>query len=235
MGTHYFQWADQPATGRFDGENYNIGLVDVTDRPYPGLVEALKQTHRRVLRLHMGISKLDPRAAGRELTAARTGRAWRAWHGRLRLGRSALPAQAHRDQEPRHREQGEGQGQRDRRLGEAGQEHLPGLGRRSRVSGLLEFRITPTRAFVFPRGRNAVSDANVVVADSGRTIPRPRSEGRIANWMAAARAARPTIATKSVMMIPGLTFTSWVCARHRGERRRGRGVTGRHARAARAF
>jgi hypothetical protein len=54
VGTHYFQWADQPSTGRFDGENYNIGLVDVTDRPYPDLVDALKKTHRRVLRLHSG-------------------------------------------------------------------------------------------------------------------------------------------------------------------------------------
>ena len=54
VGTHYFQWADQPSTGRFDGENDNIGLVDVTDRPYPELVEALKETHRRVLGLHSG-------------------------------------------------------------------------------------------------------------------------------------------------------------------------------------
>jgi hypothetical protein len=54
VGTHYFQWADQPSTGRFDGENYNIGLVDVTDRPYPDLVEALQETHARVRRLHSG-------------------------------------------------------------------------------------------------------------------------------------------------------------------------------------
>jgi hypothetical protein len=54
IGTHWFQWVDQPATGRFDGENYNIGLVDVTDRPYPDLVAALKETHRRVLRVHLG-------------------------------------------------------------------------------------------------------------------------------------------------------------------------------------
>jgi hypothetical protein len=54
IGTHWFQWADQPSTGRFDGESYNIGLVDVTDRPYPELVESLKQTHRRVRRLHAG-------------------------------------------------------------------------------------------------------------------------------------------------------------------------------------
>jgi len=58
VGTHYFQWADQPSTGRFDGENYNIGLVDVTDRPYPDLVGALKETHRRVRGLHSG--ELEP-------------------------------------------------------------------------------------------------------------------------------------------------------------------------------
>jgi hypothetical protein len=58
VGTHYFQWADQPSTGRDDGENYNIGLVDVTDRPYPDLVEALKEAHRRVLRLHS--AELEP-------------------------------------------------------------------------------------------------------------------------------------------------------------------------------
>lgn len=66
VGTHYFQWADQPATGRFDGENYNIGLVDVTDRPYADLVEALKATHRRVRRLHAGeIAPTGERAAAR--------------------------------------------------------------------------------------------------------------------------------------------------------------------------
>jgi hypothetical protein len=54
VGTHYFQWADEPSTGRSDGENYNIGLVDVTDRPYVELVTALAQTHARVLRLHRG-------------------------------------------------------------------------------------------------------------------------------------------------------------------------------------
>ncbi|HXY40515.1 MAG TPA: hypothetical protein VEQ10_12645 [Vicinamibacteria bacterium] len=54
IGTHWFQWADQPSTGRFDGENYDIGLVDVTDRPYPDLVSALQETHRRVRGLHTG-------------------------------------------------------------------------------------------------------------------------------------------------------------------------------------
>jgi hypothetical protein len=54
IGTHYFQWADQPCTGRFDGEAGNIGLVDVTDRPYPHMVEALKESHARLHAVHSG-------------------------------------------------------------------------------------------------------------------------------------------------------------------------------------
>jgi hypothetical protein len=54
IGTHYFQWADQPVTGRFDGEAGNIGLVDVADRPYPLMVEALQKTHARIREVHAG-------------------------------------------------------------------------------------------------------------------------------------------------------------------------------------
>jgi hypothetical protein len=54
IGSSWFQWVDQPNTGRFDGENYNIGLVDVTDRPYPELIEAIKTTSRRLLAVHGG-------------------------------------------------------------------------------------------------------------------------------------------------------------------------------------
>ena len=43
VGCHYFKYADEPLTGRpGDGENYNIGLVSVTDTPYPELIEAAK-------------------------------------------------------------------------------------------------------------------------------------------------------------------------------------------------
>jgi hypothetical protein len=38
IGSSWFQWVDQPCTGRMDGENYNIGLVDLTDRPYADLI-----------------------------------------------------------------------------------------------------------------------------------------------------------------------------------------------------
>jgi hypothetical protein len=58
VGTHWFQWIDQPATGRNDGENYNIGFLDVTDRPYQELVEASKRTFSRLLDVHSG--KIPP-------------------------------------------------------------------------------------------------------------------------------------------------------------------------------
>jgi len=54
IGTHWFQWIDQPPTGRNDGENYNIGFVDVTDRPYNELVNAAKETFRRLFDVHSG-------------------------------------------------------------------------------------------------------------------------------------------------------------------------------------
>jgi len=54
IGTHWFQWIDQPPTGRNDGENYNIGFVDVTDRPYNELVNAAKETFGRIYNIHSG-------------------------------------------------------------------------------------------------------------------------------------------------------------------------------------
>ena len=54
IGAQWFQWWDQPSTGRQDGENYNIGWVDVTDRPYSDLVNASKETFRRLLDVHSG-------------------------------------------------------------------------------------------------------------------------------------------------------------------------------------
>jgi hypothetical protein len=46
VGCHYFKYADEPLTGRpGDGENYNIGVVSVTDTPYPEFLEAAKAVH----------------------------------------------------------------------------------------------------------------------------------------------------------------------------------------------
>jgi hypothetical protein len=58
VGAHWFQWIDQPATGRRDGENYNIGWIDVTDRPYHELVAAAKATHAKIEALHAG--RIEP-------------------------------------------------------------------------------------------------------------------------------------------------------------------------------
>lgn len=42
VGTHWFQYGDQPYTGRSDGENYQIGFVDICDTPYPETIEAIR-------------------------------------------------------------------------------------------------------------------------------------------------------------------------------------------------
>ncbi len=38
VGYHWFQYSDQPAQGRFDGENSNFGLVNIEDEPWTILV-----------------------------------------------------------------------------------------------------------------------------------------------------------------------------------------------------
>ncbi len=43
VGAHWFQHTDQMVTGRGDGESYQIGFVDIVDRPYPELVAASRR------------------------------------------------------------------------------------------------------------------------------------------------------------------------------------------------
>ena len=43
VGTHWFQYGDQSTTGRGDGENYNIGFIDIADVPYPAMVGAARE------------------------------------------------------------------------------------------------------------------------------------------------------------------------------------------------
>ena len=55
VGCHWFQYVDEPVTGRtHDGENYNIGFVDVTDTPYPELSEAARAINGKIYRLRAG-------------------------------------------------------------------------------------------------------------------------------------------------------------------------------------
>jgi len=43
VGTHWFQYSDQAFTGRGDGENYQIGFIDICDNPYPEIVNAARK------------------------------------------------------------------------------------------------------------------------------------------------------------------------------------------------
>ncbi|MEO6541797.1 MAG: hypothetical protein ABIN74_12415, partial [Ferruginibacter sp.] len=54
LGAHWFVWRDEPVLGRHDGENYNIGMVDVTDRPYKELADAAKATNKQLFDVHSG-------------------------------------------------------------------------------------------------------------------------------------------------------------------------------------
>jgi len=54
LGAWWFQWSDEPVMGRFDGENYNIGFIDSTNRAYADLVESAKLTNKRLFDVHSG-------------------------------------------------------------------------------------------------------------------------------------------------------------------------------------
>ena len=54
VGAHYFQYNDQSSLGRFDGENYNIGMVDVCMREYPELSSYAEETHRAMYEVAVG-------------------------------------------------------------------------------------------------------------------------------------------------------------------------------------
>jgi hypothetical protein len=43
VGVHWFQLTDQLVTGRGDGECYQIGFLDIVDRPYPEMIKASRK------------------------------------------------------------------------------------------------------------------------------------------------------------------------------------------------
>ncbi|HEV2454505.1 MAG TPA: hypothetical protein VGY98_09595 [Verrucomicrobiae bacterium] len=54
VGADWFQYYDEPTHGRFDGENYNFGLVDIHDQPYQALIAAARS-------LDLAAIKSEPR------------------------------------------------------------------------------------------------------------------------------------------------------------------------------
>ena len=54
VGTHWFQYCDQAISGRVDGENYQIGFVDVCDNPYPEIVDAARKIGNKMYKIRYG-------------------------------------------------------------------------------------------------------------------------------------------------------------------------------------
>ncbi len=54
VGAHYFLLNDEAVLGRFDGENWQIGLVDVCHLPYPEITQAARASHERLYAVRRG-------------------------------------------------------------------------------------------------------------------------------------------------------------------------------------
>jgi len=54
VGYHWFQYSDQPAQGRFDGENSNFGLVNINDEPWVILVTRATSVNLKAEIMHVG-------------------------------------------------------------------------------------------------------------------------------------------------------------------------------------
>jgi hypothetical protein len=61
IGTHWFQYYDEPMGGRSDGEDYNMGLVDIYDQPYEEVVASFQRTNALLPRLHAQANRSRPR------------------------------------------------------------------------------------------------------------------------------------------------------------------------------
>ncbi|MDQ7779704.1 MAG: beta-agarase [Planctomycetota bacterium] len=59
VGYHWFEYIDQPALGRSDGENSNYGLVNEKDEPWETLTAEMKRTNREVYKLHRGSGQAE--------------------------------------------------------------------------------------------------------------------------------------------------------------------------------
>lgn len=74
VGTHWFQYADQATTGRGDGENYQIGFLDIADTPYPETIRAVRDVGYAMYRTRFGGGSTRYRARVRALTPCGPGR-----------------------------------------------------------------------------------------------------------------------------------------------------------------
>lgn len=71
VGVHWFQYYDEPTGGRSDGEDFNMGLVDIHDRPYEELVAAFAALNPTLPALHAKARWADRVPATRPRTIRR--------------------------------------------------------------------------------------------------------------------------------------------------------------------
>ncbi len=74
IGAHWFQYYDQPATGRSDGENSRFGVVTVDDEPDPELTERMTEVNAAILssrQATLGAGERIPAGTGHNTGTAR--------------------------------------------------------------------------------------------------------------------------------------------------------------------
>ena len=57
VGTHWFQYCDEPLGGREDGEDYNMGLIDLANRPYEEVTEVFRTWNPKLTEIHRDCNK----------------------------------------------------------------------------------------------------------------------------------------------------------------------------------
>ena len=53
VGAHYFCWNNQPLTGRFDGENLAIGVIDCCDTPFWELTAMMRKISENMMQYRL--------------------------------------------------------------------------------------------------------------------------------------------------------------------------------------
>jgi len=59
VGAHWFQYCDEPTAGRDDGENFNMGLVDIANRPYEQVTTAFAAFNGKLESIHRGANRFQ--------------------------------------------------------------------------------------------------------------------------------------------------------------------------------
>ena len=54
VGIHWHQFSDQATSGRFDGEDFQVGFTDVCDNPYPETISKVKEIGEQMYKIRKG-------------------------------------------------------------------------------------------------------------------------------------------------------------------------------------